>query len=303
MNLLEQIIAIPSPSGDELAIRNFIIEYVQKNSGSFRTVPKLIYGDQFQNCLVIEFGKPRTAVFAHLDTVAYMAGYTDNLLEMGNPDGETGTLLVGKDAKGPIECSLIKEKNTKARYSYTRPIERGTQLTYKPHFKTFGDEWEGTYLDNRIGIYNTLKLAETLENGLIVFSTWEEHYGGSVGYMGKYIFEEFNIMQVLISDITWASEGLIQGQGVAVSLRDAGIPRRDFVMKILDLAKKSGVPFQLEVEEYGSSDGGELQRAPYPIDWCFIGPPVTDMHTPREKVNRKDVDAMLELYKFLMEKL
>ena len=33
------------------------------------------------------------------------------------------------------------------------------------------------------------RIAESLENGIIVFSTWEEHKGGSVGYLGKFIYE------------------------------------------------------------------------------------------------------------------
>ena len=97
MNLLEQLIAIPSPPDDELAIRDFIIGHLQKNAHSFRSVPKLIYGEDFQNCLVVVFGKPMVAVFAHIDTVAYMAGYTNNLLEMGSPSGKIGTLLNGRD--------------------------------------------------------------------------------------------------------------------------------------------------------------------------------------------------------------
>ena len=165
------------------------------------------------------------------------------------------------------------------------------------------DKVEATYLDNRLGIYNALKLAEALENGILVFSCCEEHHGGSVGYLARYIYEEHKVRQALISDITWASVGLHHGEGVAISLRDAGIPRRAYLQKIIDLAKQSGIPFQMEVEEFGSSDGGELQRSPYPIDWCFIGPPSTGMHTPREKVHKKDIEAMLGMYRFLMQKL
>jgi putative aminopeptidase FrvX len=303
MNLLQKLIDIPSPSGDEGAMRDFIIGYIQKKYPTFRTKPNLIYGAEFQNCLAVQFGKPKVAVFAHMDTVAYMTGYTDNLLEMGSPEGESGSVLVGIDHQGPVECTLVAGKNKKLNYECTRPLDRGTQLTYKPYLHTAGDEITGTYLDNRVGIYNALRLAETLENGLLIFTNWEEHYGGSVGYMGRYIYEEFKINQVLISDVTWSSIGLHHGKGVAISLRDAGIPRREYVMNIIKLAKQSGIPFQIEVEQYGSSDGGELQRAPYPIDWCFIGPPTTDMHTDREKINMKDVNSMLDMYKYLMEQL
>ena len=52
------------------------------------------------------------------------------------------------------------------------------------------------------------EVAKTLENGIIVFSSWEEHGGGSVGYLGKFIQEKYGVMQALISDITWVTEEL-----------------------------------------------------------------------------------------------
>jgi putative aminopeptidase FrvX len=57
------------------------------------------------------------------------------------------------------------------------------------------------------------------------------------------------------------------------------------------------------VEHTGGSDGIELQHSPYPFDWCFIGAPEDYVHTPDEKVHKSDIQAMLSLYKFLMEKL
>ena len=103
-------------------------------------------------------------------------------------------------------------------------------------------------LDNRLGVWSALKVAETLENGIIAFSCWEEHGGGSVRYLAKYIHEAYGVNQALVSDITWVTEGVLAGKGVAISLRDSLIPRRSFVMKLVEIAKRSGIPFQLEVE-------------------------------------------------------
>ena len=58
----------------------------------------------------------------------------------------------------------------------------------------------GTYLDNRLGLYNALCVAEDLQDGVIVFSTYEEHGGGSVPFLTRYVNERFNIGQALISD-------------------------------------------------------------------------------------------------------
>ena len=158
-------------------------------------------------------------------------------------------------------------------------------------------------MDNRLGIWNALKVAEKLENGIICFSAWEEHGGGSVGYLAKFIYETYGVKQALISDITWVTEGVKHGKGVAISMRDSGIPRKSFINKIIELAQKSDIPFQLEVENAGGSDGNALQRSPFPFDWCFIGAPEDQVHSPNEKVHKKDIKAMTELYIYLMKKL
>jgi putative aminopeptidase FrvX len=93
------------------------------------------------------------------------------------------------------------------------------------------------------------------------------------------------------------------GKGVVISMRDSLIPRRSYVEKIIGIAKASSIPYQLEVEGSGGSDAKELQHGPYPWDWCFVGAPEDNVHTPNEIVNKKDIDSMVALYRELMEKL
>jgi putative aminopeptidase FrvX len=57
------------------------------------------------------------------------------------------------------------------------------------------------------------------------------------------------------------------------------------------------------VEGNGGSDGREIQLSPYPIDWCFIGAPEDNVHTPFEKVSLTDLQNMIDLYKYLMKRL
>jgi len=61
--------------------------------------------------------------------------------------------------------------------------------------------------------------------------------------------------------------------------------------------------FQLEVEGSGGSDAKELQMAEYPWDWCFVGAAEQFVHTPNEKVHKKDIEGMIKLYKVLMKEL
>jgi putative aminopeptidase FrvX len=303
MKLLENLCAIHAPSGSEAPLKEFLLKYIKKEKTRWKVKPQVIEGVDLQDCLIVKFGKPRTAIFAHMDSIGFTVRYENQLVSIGSPDAGADTILVGEDALGPIECELEFDAEHHAYYKFGRAIERGTTLTYKPNFRETRTHIESPYLDDRLGIYNALKVAETLTNGVIVFSCWEEHGGGSVGYLADYIYRKWGVRQALISDVTWATDGVEPGLGVAISLRDRNVPRKSFIDKIVAIARKKKITHQLEVEASGSSDGGELQRGSLPFDWCFIGPPSHHPHSPNEKVDKKDIDSMIELYKILMKEL
>ena len=71
----------------------------------------------------------------------------------------------------------------------------------------------------------------------------------------------------------------------------------------MEIAKQSNIPFQLEVEDAGGSDGNGLQKSDYPWDWCFVGAPEDNVHSPNEKVHKKDIESMVKLYRELLKKL
>jgi putative aminopeptidase FrvX len=303
MELLEKLCAIRAAAGDETAMTDFLLDYINQNKKNWATKPKVYAGEDFQNCIVLVFGKPRTAIFAHIDSIGFNVKYGKELIKLGGPRAEDGYSLVGADSKGEIECTLKLGKDGKMKYSFGRQIDRGTILTFKPNFREDNNYIQSPYMDNRLGVWNALKVAETLENGIICFSCWEETGGGSVEYLAKFIHKKYKVKQALISDITWVTNGIRHGKGVAISLRDSGIPRRAYLNKILEIARKGKIPYQIEVEDAGGSDGNVIHRSPYPIDWCFIGAPENNVHTPEEIVSKKDIDSMVEMYKLLMKEL
>ena len=303
-NLLKDMQSIHAPAGDEYKMKDFLINYVENNKNNWKLKPELIYGDDFQDCLILKFGKPRTAIYAHMDSIGFTVKYGKELVKLGGPKISSGIKLVGEDSIGEIETEvLFNEETKKISYVLNRDIDRGTNLTFKPNWREDDDFIQNCYMDNRLGLWNALKVAETLEDGVIVFSCWEETGGGSVGYLGKYIYEKWGVRQALISDITWVTEGVHHSKGVAISMRDSGIPRKSYVRKIIDIATKNKSKFQLEVEDAGGSDGNGLQKSSYPFDWCFVGAPEDNVHTPDEKVHKGDISEMVKLYKVLMKEL
>ena len=302
MKLLKKMCSIHSPSGEEYNLSQFLLNYIDENKKTWKNIPKIYIGDAFQDNIILVFGKPRTAIFAHLDSIGFTVKYNNEIIKIGGPVSNEGIILVGEDSLGKIE-GKIKRKNDKLFIDFNRYIDRGTSLTFKMNFREKGNYIQSCYLDNRLGVWNALEQAKTLENGIIVFSSWEEHGGGSIGYLGKFIYEKYNVKQALISDITWITEGVNHGKGCAISLRDSGIPRKSYINKILDIIIPSNIPFQLEVEDAGGSDGNSLQKSEYPWDWCFIGAAEDNVHSPDEKVHKEDIRSMVNIYRELMEKL
>lgn len=307
MDLLKKLCSLGGASGDELVVKKFLLNYIKKNQRNWKTIPRIIEGDGFQDCLILVFGKPKASIFAHMDVIGFTVGYKRNLIKIGGPHLVDGIKLKGQDSKGKIECELMvidkEDGSRKLEYIFDREIDRGTNLTYKQHWKDDSSYVQSCYLDNRLGIWNALKVAETLKDGAICFTCFEEHGGGTAGYLANYLFNEYKITSALVSDITWVTEGVEHGKGVALSMRDGSLPSKRFVNKIVDLAKESKIPFQLEVESAGGSDGTDIQKSVAPVDWMFIGAPESNVHTPYETVHKKDILSMVKMYQYLMKRL
>ncbi|QCK14301.1 aminopeptidase [Mangrovivirga cuniculi] len=300
---LKDLCEVFAPSGDESRMKDFLLDYISKNQSEWVVQPEIIAGDEWHDNVILVFGEPRTAIFAHIDSIGFTVRYENQLVPIGGPDVQSGYFLRGEDSKGEILCRLEMNKEGNLFYHFGRAIDRGTNLVFESNFRETDEYVQSCYLDNRLGVLNALKVAETLENGIIVFSTREEHGGGAVPQVAKFIYEKYGVRQALISDITWVTDGVHHGKGVAISMRDRGLPRRTWLNRILKYATDSGIAYQLEIEGSGSSDARELQESDYPFDWCFIGAPEDHVHSPEEKVFKFDFESMINMYQYLMKKL
>ena len=304
MHLLRSLCRVPAPAGNEALLARFVLGHVRSHQAQWQHAPHILADERFQDCILLVFGRPRTAVFAHLDSVGFTVRYGRQLLPIGGPRAEAGYRLVGRDSQGEIDCTLtIAAETGEWGYAFHRDLDPGTELTFHCDFRETDTTVQSCYLDNRLGVWNALRLCETLEHGIVAFSCGEEHGGGSVAYLAKFIYETYGVRQALISDITWVTEGVRAGRGCAISLRDSLIPRRAYVDRIRAIAVQSGVAHQLEVEGSGGSDAQELQRAAAPWDWCFVGAPEAHVHSPDEQVDKRDIASMLALYQVLMREL
>ena len=303
IQVLKILLSVHSPSGEEYRMKQCLIELIQGEIPSWSNQPSELKTAGMGDAFYLVFGDPRTIVFAHMDTTGFMSRYQNQLIPIGGPEVENDYKLTGQDHAGYIECLLKIDKEGHLFHDFPRAIARGATLIFRPDLRITKEYVMSPYLDNRLGILNALKVCETLKDGIVAFSCYEEIGGGSVSVLLEDIMAKYAIRQALISDITWITEGVRHGDGVVISIRDQNIPRRPFINKIIDLTLKSGIPFQLEVEAGGASDGREVHHSRFQIDWCFIGAPENNVHSPNETVHLEDFKAMTDLYRFLMKNL
>ena len=233
-----------------------------------------------------------------------LQSYNNYIINIGSPDLKENENLRSLDENGSDQFfSIIKEEDNKFKIDSPDILEPGTTLTFAPAFKENNNIVTAPYLDNRAGVWACLELARTLKNGVIVFTAYEEHGGGSVEFLAPLIYCEYGVSKALICDMTWQSESVVSGGGMVVSLRDKYIPRQKYTDRIVELLSKNNVRFQTEVEGSGASDGGYLQKSSVPFDWCFTGIPVGEMHSSCETADLNDLDVLVNSLGLLCENL
>lgn len=294
MERLQRLLDIEGPSGDEGAIA----DYVERQIGHIPSVRHERLGD----VLLAYRGEPRVAIMAHLDTVGFTLGYGGELIRIGSPRVREGYALRSRSGDAILRGRIRMEEKT-AYLDGAPDAKPGSRWVFDAPLAREGDVLRGAYFDNRAGVWSALRVLEQCRHVAVAFTVCEEQSGRGAQIAARRLWESFAIPRVLISDITWHTEHIHRGKGPAISLRDQFVPRQRFLDEIVAVAEQSGLPYQLEIESAGSSDGGYVERSGIPMDWCFIGAPEEDSHTPEEVVNFSDLEAMAALYIFLIDRM
>src|SRR5688572_19459929 len=96
--LLQQLCNIHAPSGNEVAMKEFLKTYIIQNQHAWKTQPEIIEGDFIQDCLILKFGEPTTAIFAHMDSIGFTVRYHNQVVKIGGPVTADGIRLKGQDS-------------------------------------------------------------------------------------------------------------------------------------------------------------------------------------------------------------
>ena len=115
MQLLKNLCGIHAPSGDEELMHAFLMEYIQSKMSSWVQQPLVLHGEDFQHCIVLVFGKPRTAVFAHMDNIGFHVRYENEIVKrLTNRRAckSCQTIFTLQEIKGVTNCPICNAENS-----------------------------------------------------------------------------------------------------------------------------------------------------------------------------------------------
>ena len=114
MKLLKKLCSIHAPSGEENRISEFIIDYVNTNMHNWKVKPKIYSGDGFQDSIILSFGNPKTAIYAHMDSIGFTVKYNNEIIKIGGPVVKNGIELIAGNDSSALEPIVKGKKLVKA---------------------------------------------------------------------------------------------------------------------------------------------------------------------------------------------
>jgi putative aminopeptidase FrvX len=331
--LFESLVSTPGISGREERIREVVKKEIEGLVDEVRI-------DRLGNLIGLRKGNGgRVMLSAHMDSIGFLVRHIDDngflrLSPVGGFDPRTlvmqKVLVQGKKEyiglvspqEPPIHKQQKEDKDkspklddlfidvmapaeeVKANVSIGDPIS-----LYRPPEVT-DRALTAPYLDDRLGVYcliEGLRAATTTAEIYAVVSVQEE-----VGVRGA-ITSAFGLepdvgvaLDVSIAGDLPGTEGhqrgLIQGDGVAVSVMDSmTISDSRLVKRFKELADAKGIKYQLDILLGGGTDAGGIQLTKSGVPVITIGPPVRYVHTVNEMALVSDVEATVELLAAFLE--
>ena len=321
---LRELVAIDSPSGYTQKACQYIFDLLS----SYGWQPEITN----KGAVKVALGaNPSLSIAAHVDTLGAVVTTVnaDGTLRISNVGGitlngyegaycrirtledkvYTGTLLLDNPA-AHANRELISTKRslhnmhirldevveTKADTD-NLGIQSGDFVCFETNYEETDSGFiKSKYMDNKAGCYVLFEIARRVkEQGLtlpveLFFSNYEEvGHGGTCGYAPT-------AKELLVIDMGVVGAGC-SGKETACSIcaKDSSGPYDyDMRKKLVQLAKASKIPFELDVYPYYSSDGSAALKAGNNFRVALIGPGVSASHGV-ERTHKKGIEATIDL--------
>ncbi len=330
MELLKRLIEASGVSGNEAPVRELIHKEIKKYVDGISV-------DKLGNLIAKQKGKPpRVMLAAHMDEVGLMVKRINSrgfiyCSEIGGVDaiGLIGQKIHIETKKGPIhgvitlrEVSAGKSVNKQPNIedifvdtglSKEELVKRGVTvgsyvyMDQKPYYLGSNDIIAGKALDDRIGCYILIELAKRLKKTkneiFFVFTVQEE-----VGLYGA----RTSAFQIepdwgIAVDMTHANDVFDEptryiGRGPCITVKDGELIANKCINEwLIDIAKKKGIPYQLEATEIGTTDATNILVSRGGVPTTVLSVPIRNIHTTISIAHRKDIENAIKLLEALLK--
>ena len=311
MKLLEKLTMCVSPSGREGTITDIIREELKYFCDE-------IYTDTLGNLICHKKGKGKKLMLAaHMDEIGFMVNYIDDngflrfstiggILKYNSinstvefTNGEKGKISY-ENKENPSSVGFEKmyiDIGAENKEDAEKRVQIGDMASYGGNFTLIGNKVMAKALDDRAGSWALIRamqsVKETPNDIYAVFTVQEE-----VGCRGaKTAAAQINPDIAVAIDVSNVGDtpesmelNLALGKGPAIKIKDASFIIHEKVKNfLLDAAKKSGIPFQLEAASFGGTDTGAIHLTGGGIPAGTISIPTRYIHSPNEVIDKNDL--------------
>jgi putative aminopeptidase FrvX len=329
--MLDRLTQCFGVSGRESKVLELITEFVKPYADSITT-------DALGNLIILKEGqgqnKKKIMCCAHIDEIGFavtkimddgflrvramggVSAFISHCSRVQFENGVVGTIVVEDDVMKLGENDITKlfiDIGAKDKEDALKYVKVGDMACYMGEFAYLQNgRVVGKSFDNRASAYvliESLKKLEAPYNDIYCVFTVQEELGlRGATVVSERIRPDIGVVLDVTNsfDIPSRKEGNpCMGQGAAIKVLDHSVVcDRQLIDIMIKLAEENSIPYQLDVEAVGGTDGGAINTSYQGVRIAGISVPTRYMHSPVSVVDMNDVKACIELLtKFCLNQL
>ncbi len=322
MELLKRLTECDAPSGCESGIMRLIEEEIKDYADE-------VYTDSLGNLIARKKGNGKKVMFAaHADEIGVVVTYIDEkgflrFSKVGDPtacdtvgrcvrfeNGIVGTIGTEEDNEKRKCDKMYIDIGATNRETAEKCVSIGDMGAFIGGFYVQNGKVIAKALDNRAGCYVLIEALKKVksENDLYFVFTTQEEVGLRGARTATYAIAPDYAISVDIADSgdmpNAGKTAVALDKGACIKVMDyAVITHREVREKLIDLAEKNNVKYQLEIMMDGGTDAGVMQFARGGVKVGGISIPTRYYHTPAEVISISDLNACEELCRLFAENI
>ncbi|NLJ41737.1 MAG: M42 family metallopeptidase [Clostridiales bacterium] len=324
--LLQKLAGVYGPSGNEEPIRDAIQKEIEDHVDEF-------YTDVMGNLIAVKKGKgggKRVLLAAHMDQIGLMVTHIDDKgflrfaalggISVANSicrrvifrNGITGVIGYETEVESWKDITLAKmyiDIGASGKEEAESQIKIGDVAVYHSPFSANNDKYMGGAMDDRAGcalLVETIKSLESTPNDLYFVFTTQEEVGLRGAKTSAYALEPdlgISVDVTITGDTPKAKPMAVSlGEGPAIKIKDASILAHPKVKELMvGTAKKHGIPYQLEILEFGGTDSGAIHLSRGGVPSGVLSIPCRYVHSDSETIDANDLKNGVKLLVKILE--